>query len=130
MAKWCFFFTVPLAPPENLTIINYTSNSVKLKWSPSPQPNGIIRRYVFTIFENSSDTTFYQVCNCCILCRYIIMIIILNQYLKNTCGMPDSAWKRICIGSWDGTGQALKLWIMNFNKMKYCVYIYGKFGKL
>nr|XP_020660413.1 phosphatidylinositol phosphatase PTPRQ [Pogona vitticeps] len=51
---------VPLAPPENLTIVNYTSNSVKLKWSPSPQPNGIIRRYVFTIFDNSSETTFYQ----------------------------------------------------------------------
>ncbi|XP_078233068.1 phosphatidylinositol phosphatase PTPRQ isoform X1 [Pogona vitticeps] len=52
--------SVPLAPPENLTIVNYTSNSVKLKWSPSPQPNGIIRRYVFTIFDNSSETTFYQ----------------------------------------------------------------------
>ncbi|XP_062990783.1 phosphatidylinositol phosphatase PTPRQ [Elgaria multicarinata webbii] len=52
--------SVPLAPPENLTIINYTSNSVRLKWNPSPQPNGVIRRYVFNIFDNSSQTTFYQ----------------------------------------------------------------------
>ncbi|XP_062838740.1 phosphatidylinositol phosphatase PTPRQ isoform X3 [Anolis carolinensis] len=52
--------SVPLAPPENLTILNYTSNSVWLKWNPSPQPNGIIRMYVFNIFDNSSQTTFYQ----------------------------------------------------------------------
>uniref|UniRef100_A0A8D2LM06 Phosphatidylinositol phosphatase PTPRQ n=1 Tax=Varanus komodoensis TaxID=61221 RepID=A0A8D2LM06_VARKO len=52
--------SVPLAPPENLTIINYTSNSVWLKWNPSPQPNGVIRRYMFNIFDNSSKTTFYQ----------------------------------------------------------------------
>ncbi|XP_053260707.1 phosphatidylinositol phosphatase PTPRQ isoform X4 [Podarcis raffonei] len=57
------FFTdesVPLAPPENLTIANYTSNSVWLKWNPSPQPNGVIQRYVFNILDNCSQTTFYQ----------------------------------------------------------------------
>ncbi|XP_066489466.1 phosphatidylinositol phosphatase PTPRQ [Tiliqua scincoides] len=52
--------SVPLAPPENLTVLNYTSNSVWLKWNPSPQPNGVIRRYIFNIFENSSQTTLYQ----------------------------------------------------------------------
>nr|XP_034982811.1 phosphatidylinositol phosphatase PTPRQ [Zootoca vivipara] len=57
------FFTdesVPLAPPENLTIANYTSNSVWLKWNPSPQPNGVIQRYVFSILDNRSQTTFFQ----------------------------------------------------------------------
>nr|XP_060635514.1 phosphatidylinositol phosphatase PTPRQ [Anolis sagrei ordinatus] len=52
--------SVPLAPPENLTILNYTSNSVWLKWNPSPQPNGIIRMYIFNIFDNSSQTTYFQ----------------------------------------------------------------------
>ncbi|XP_053114008.1 phosphatidylinositol phosphatase PTPRQ [Hemicordylus capensis] len=52
--------SVPLAPPENLTVINYTSSSVWLTWDPSPQPNGVIRRYIFHIFENSSQTTLYQ----------------------------------------------------------------------
>ncbi|XP_060100400.1 phosphatidylinositol phosphatase PTPRQ [Heteronotia binoei] len=52
--------SVPLAPPENLQVINYTSNSVWLRWNPSPQPNGVIKRYTFNIFENTSQTTFYQ----------------------------------------------------------------------
>ncbi|XP_061438720.1 phosphatidylinositol phosphatase PTPRQ [Rhineura floridana] len=52
--------SVPLAPPENLTIINYTSNSIWMKWNPSPKPNGVIRRYVFNVFDNSSQSTFYQ----------------------------------------------------------------------
>nr|XP_056702969.1 phosphatidylinositol phosphatase PTPRQ [Euleptes europaea] len=52
--------SVPMAPPGNLQVINYTSNSVWLKWNPSPQPNGVIQRYTFNIFEKSSQTTFYQ----------------------------------------------------------------------
>uniref|UniRef100_A0A670YH56 Phosphatidylinositol phosphatase PTPRQ n=1 Tax=Pseudonaja textilis TaxID=8673 RepID=A0A670YH56_PSETE len=52
--------SVPLAPPENLTVINYTHNSAWLKWDPSPRPNGVIRRYVFNISENNSQATFYQ----------------------------------------------------------------------
>ncbi|XP_013931748.1 PREDICTED: phosphatidylinositol phosphatase PTPRQ [Thamnophis sirtalis] len=52
--------SVPLAPPENLTVINYTYNSAWLKWDPSPRPNGVIRRYVLKISENSSQATFYQ----------------------------------------------------------------------
>ncbi|KAM6436186.1 phosphatidylinositol phosphatase PTPRQ isoform 2-T2 [Liasis olivaceus] len=52
--------SVPLAPPENLTVINYTYNSAWLKWDPSPRPNGVIRRYVFNIFEHNSQATFYQ----------------------------------------------------------------------
>ncbi|XP_034258810.1 phosphatidylinositol phosphatase PTPRQ [Pantherophis guttatus] len=52
--------SVPLAPPENLTVINYTYNSAWLKWDPSPRPNGVIRRYVLNISENNSQATFYQ----------------------------------------------------------------------
>ncbi|EMP36509.1 Phosphotidylinositol phosphatase PTPRQ, partial [Chelonia mydas] len=52
--------SVPLAPPQNLTIFNYTAYSVWLKWRPSPQPNGAIKSYSFKIHENKSQTIFYQ----------------------------------------------------------------------
>uniref|UniRef100_A0A8B9U9U1 Phosphatidylinositol phosphatase PTPRQ n=1 Tax=Anas zonorhyncha TaxID=75864 RepID=A0A8B9U9U1_9AVES len=52
--------SVPLAPPQNLTITNYTSDSVWLKWDPSPQPNGVIMRYNFKIYQNNTEKIFYQ----------------------------------------------------------------------
>ncbi|XP_075788523.1 phosphatidylinositol phosphatase PTPRQ isoform X2 [Pelodiscus sinensis] len=52
--------SVPLAPPQNLTIFNYTAYSVWLKWRPSPQPNGVIKSYSFKIHENKTQTIFYQ----------------------------------------------------------------------
>ncbi|XP_016054908.1 PREDICTED: phosphatidylinositol phosphatase PTPRQ [Miniopterus natalensis] len=58
-----FFYTdesVPLAPPQNLTLINYTSDSVWLKWSPSPVPGGIVKVYSFKIHEHETDTVFYK----------------------------------------------------------------------
>uniref|UniRef100_G3T3L7 Phosphatidylinositol phosphatase PTPRQ n=1 Tax=Loxodonta africana TaxID=9785 RepID=G3T3L7_LOXAF len=58
-----FFYTdesVPLAPPQNLTLINYTSDSVWLKWSPSLLPGGIVKVYSFKIHENETDTLFYK----------------------------------------------------------------------
>ncbi|XP_007951364.1 phosphatidylinositol phosphatase PTPRQ [Orycteropus afer afer] len=58
-----FFYTdesVPLAPPQNLTIINYTSDSVWLKWSPSPLPGGIVKVYSIKIHEKETDTIFYK----------------------------------------------------------------------
>uniref|UniRef100_A0A8C5L089 Phosphatidylinositol phosphatase PTPRQ n=1 Tax=Jaculus jaculus TaxID=51337 RepID=A0A8C5L089_JACJA len=58
-----FFYTdesAPLAPPQNLTLINYTSNSVWLKWSPSPLPGGIVKVYSFKIHEHETDTMFHQ----------------------------------------------------------------------
>ncbi|XP_055973610.1 phosphatidylinositol phosphatase PTPRQ [Sorex fumeus] len=58
-----FFYTdvsVPLAPPQNLTLINYTSDFVWLKWSPSPVPGGIIQIYSFKIHEHENDTVFYK----------------------------------------------------------------------
>ncbi|KAM7116522.1 phosphatidylinositol phosphatase PTPRQ [Molossus nigricans] len=58
-----FFYTdesVPLAPPQNLTLINYTSDSVWLKWSPSPVPGGIVKVYSFKIHEHDTDTVFYK----------------------------------------------------------------------
>ncbi|KAM6215356.1 phosphatidylinositol phosphatase PTPRQ [Rhynchocyon petersi] len=56
-----FFYTdesVPLAPPQNLTLINYTSDSVWLRWSPSPLPGGVVTVYSFRIHENETDTVF------------------------------------------------------------------------
>ncbi|XP_076189734.1 phosphatidylinositol phosphatase PTPRQ isoform X3 [Aptenodytes patagonicus] len=52
--------SVPLAPPQNLTITNYTADSVWLKWDPSPQPNGVIMGYNFTIYQNNTEKIFYQ----------------------------------------------------------------------
>ncbi|KAM5288523.1 phosphatidylinositol phosphatase PTPRQ [Ctenodactylus gundi] len=58
-----FFYTdesVPLAPPQNLTLINYTSDLVWLRWNPSPLPGGIIKVYSFKILEHETDTIFYK----------------------------------------------------------------------
>ncbi|XP_035874530.1 phosphatidylinositol phosphatase PTPRQ [Phyllostomus discolor] len=58
-----FFYTdesVPLAPPQNLTLINYTSDSVWLHWSPSPVPGGIVKVYSLKIHEHETDTVFYK----------------------------------------------------------------------
>nr|KAF6375085.1 protein tyrosine phosphatase receptor type Q [Pipistrellus kuhlii] len=58
-----FFYTdesVPLAPPQNLTLINYTSDSVWLQWSPSPVPGGIVKVYSLKIHEHETDTIFYK----------------------------------------------------------------------
>ncbi|XP_071408259.1 phosphatidylinositol phosphatase PTPRQ isoform X1 [Pithys albifrons albifrons] len=52
--------SVPLAPPQNLTIINYTADSVWLKWDPSPQSNGVIMRYNLKIYQNNTEKLFYQ----------------------------------------------------------------------
>ncbi|NXF86753.1 PTPRQ phosphatase, partial [Eubucco bourcierii] len=52
--------SVPLAPPQNLTITNYTADSVWLKWDPSPQPNGVIVRYSFKVYQNNTAKLFYQ----------------------------------------------------------------------
>ncbi|KAM6153634.1 phosphatidylinositol phosphatase PTPRQ [Erethizon dorsatum] len=58
-----FFYTdesVPLAPPQNLTLINHTSDFVWLKWNPSPLPGGIITVYSLKILEHKTDTIFYK----------------------------------------------------------------------
>ncbi|KFP41933.1 Phosphatidylinositol phosphatase PTPRQ, partial [Chlamydotis macqueenii] len=52
--------SVPLAPPQNLTVTNYTADAVWLKWDPSPQPNGVIMRYNFKIYQNNTEKLFYQ----------------------------------------------------------------------
>ncbi|KAL1774931.1 phosphatidylinositol phosphatase PTPRQ [Sigmodon hispidus] len=58
-----FFYTdesAPLVPPQNLTLINYTSDFVWLTWSPSPLPGGIVKVYSFKIHEHDTDTVFYK----------------------------------------------------------------------
>uniref|UniRef100_A0A8C2MBK7 Phosphatidylinositol phosphatase PTPRQ n=1 Tax=Cricetulus griseus TaxID=10029 RepID=A0A8C2MBK7_CRIGR len=54
------FPAVPLAPPQNLTLINYTSDFVWLTWSPSPLPGGIVKVYSFKIHEHDTDSVFYK----------------------------------------------------------------------
>nr|XP_055198045.1 phosphatidylinositol phosphatase PTPRQ isoform X4 [Nyctereutes procyonoides] len=51
---------VPLAPPQNLTLINYTSDFVWLKWNPSPVPGGLVKIYSLKIHEHETDTVFYK----------------------------------------------------------------------
>ncbi|XP_027399083.1 phosphatidylinositol phosphatase PTPRQ isoform X5 [Bos indicus x Bos taurus] len=51
---------MPLAPPQNLTLVNYTSDLVWLKWSPSPVPGGIVKIYSLKIHEHETDTIFYK----------------------------------------------------------------------
>ncbi|XP_008850349.1 phosphatidylinositol phosphatase PTPRQ [Nannospalax galili] len=58
-----FFYTdesVPLTPPQNLTLINYTSDFVWLKWSPSPLPGGIVKVYSFKIHDHETNTVLYK----------------------------------------------------------------------
>ncbi|XP_078504107.1 phosphatidylinositol phosphatase PTPRQ [Lissotriton helveticus] len=52
--------SVPGGAPQNLTVVNYTSETVWLKWHPPQKPNGVIQVYNFKIWENSSDILFYQ----------------------------------------------------------------------
>ncbi|XP_072628997.1 phosphatidylinositol phosphatase PTPRQ isoform X3 [Canis lupus baileyi] len=51
---------MPLAPPQNLTLINYTSDFVWLKWNPSPVPGGLVKIYSLKIHEHETDTVFYK----------------------------------------------------------------------
>ncbi|XP_069485396.1 phosphatidylinositol phosphatase PTPRQ isoform X4 [Ambystoma mexicanum] len=52
--------SVPESSPQNLTLINCTTDTVWLKWHPTPRPNGIIRIYNFKIWENGTDSIFYR----------------------------------------------------------------------
>ncbi|XP_069083629.1 phosphatidylinositol phosphatase PTPRQ [Pleurodeles waltl] len=52
--------SVPGAAPQNLTVVNYTAETVWLKWHSTPKPNGVIYIYNFKIWENSSDVIFYK----------------------------------------------------------------------
>nr|XP_014343878.1 PREDICTED: phosphatidylinositol phosphatase PTPRQ [Latimeria chalumnae] len=50
----------PSAPPQNLTLVNYTLDSVSLMWDPSPSPNGVVLLYGFRVVEYSSQYVVYQ----------------------------------------------------------------------
>lgn len=73
---------MPLAPPQNLTITNYTADSVWLKWDPSPQPNGVIMRYNFKIYQNNTEKIFYQVC----LQLTVFLYFLANTYFFHALG--------------------------------------------
>ena len=52
-------YAAPSGPPENLTVVFVTSNSMQLSWdAPLPaQQNGVIQSYSIVVFENYSNTT-------------------------------------------------------------------------
>uniref|UniRef100_A0A8C4SBB3 Protein tyrosine phosphatase receptor type Q n=1 Tax=Erpetoichthys calabaricus TaxID=27687 RepID=A0A8C4SBB3_ERPCA len=52
--------TEPSAPPQNLSVVSYTAESVWLKWNPSLKPNGFVQVYSFEIFNNQSQLVSYQ----------------------------------------------------------------------
>ncbi|XP_039618112.1 phosphatidylinositol phosphatase PTPRQ [Polypterus senegalus] len=52
--------TEPSAPPQNLSVISCTAESVWLMWNPSLKPNGFVRVYSFKIFNNQSQLVSYQ----------------------------------------------------------------------
>ncbi|XP_072341266.1 phosphatidylinositol phosphatase PTPRQ [Scyliorhinus torazame] len=51
---------VPSSPPQDLVIVNYTADSVLVRWKPSPIPNGIVQLYNFKIVDNTSEFTYFK----------------------------------------------------------------------
>lgn len=91
-----------MSPPQNLSIFNYSSDSVWLHWEPSLEPNGVIQHYGFKIVELNTNAVMYQViiqtecvCVCC-LCMYsqiqnIYCIITSLFLLQNSTGASTQA---------------------------------------
>ena len=57
--------SAPSSPPTNLTIEEFTSDSISLSWDPLPleEQNGRIRQYFVTITRNDTGMNFYQTSN-------------------------------------------------------------------
>ncbi|XP_067906563.1 phosphatidylinositol phosphatase PTPRQ isoform X2 [Heterodontus francisci] len=51
---------VPSTPPQDLVIVNYTADSVLVRWKPSPMPNGIVQFYSFKIIDNTSESMYFK----------------------------------------------------------------------
>ena len=57
--------SAPTSPPTNLTVEEFTSDSISLSWSPPPfeKQNGLIQQYFLTITRNDTGMTFQQTSN-------------------------------------------------------------------
>ncbi|XP_078424688.1 phosphatidylinositol phosphatase PTPRQ [Cetorhinus maximus] len=51
---------VPSTPPQDLVILNYTADSVLVRWKPSPIPNGIVQLYSFKIIDNTNESVYFK----------------------------------------------------------------------
>ena len=58
-------FSAPTSPPTNLTVAEFTSDSISLSWNPPPfeEQNGLIRQYFVTITRNDTGMSFQQTSN-------------------------------------------------------------------
>ena len=57
--------SAPTSPPTNLTVEEFTSDSISLSWNPPPfeEQNGLIQQYFLTITRNESGMSFQQTSN-------------------------------------------------------------------
>ena len=57
--------SAPTSPPTNLTVEEFTSDSISLSWNPPPfeEQNGLIRQYFVTITRNDTGMSFQQTSN-------------------------------------------------------------------
>ena len=62
--RW-LHFSAPTSPPTNLTVEEFTSDSISLSWNPPPfeEQNGLIRQYFITITRNDTEMSFQQTSN-------------------------------------------------------------------
>ena len=61
MINMCVYYTIPLttepSPPENITVINKTCNSLSVQWSPPSDTGGLaITGYMVDVDKNSFST--------------------------------------------------------------------------
>ena len=57
-SSWFTFLSAPDAPPQNIVLTRVSHSSLKVNWSPVPEPfaNGILRGYVL-YYNKTSDKT-------------------------------------------------------------------------
>lgn len=55
-------FSAPTSPPTNLTVEEFTSDSISLSWDPPPfeGQNGLIRQYFLAVTRNDTGMSFQQ----------------------------------------------------------------------
>ena len=58
-------FSAPSSPPTNLTVAEFTSDSISLSWNPPPfeERNGLIRQYFLAVTRNDTRMVFQQTSN-------------------------------------------------------------------
>ena len=59
------YLSAPTSPPTNLTVEEFTSDSISLSWNPPPfeEQNGLIRQYFLIITRIDTGMSFQQTSN-------------------------------------------------------------------